>query len=1051
MAENVLGTTIAEARFEQVLADILRNEEDGTPIDLAQAVETYPDLESSLREYYRNRAGFDRLAPSLAPRLVLPDLPPDSRIDGYEIVEEIDRGGRGIVYRVRDAELNRSLAVKLLLPELRDDADAVRRFLEERQVTGQLQHPGIVPVHSVGNLPDGRPYFAMKLVQGRTLAALLAERFGTASPQRKQESDAASLEDSAEPTQVDLSRFLGIFQQICQAVAYAHSLGVIHRDLKTKNVMVGAFAEVQVMDWGLSKVLGVPPSRCTRLPSNDAEKIHTVRTDNTGFSSSDGTVAGTYAYMSPEQANGLVDQIDERADAFGLGAMLCEILTSLPPYRGASAWEVHQEAAAGHLADAFNRLESCGADAELIALAKDCLAIDRDARPRNAGVVAERLATYSATVADRLRRAELERAAAEARQMEVEEKLRAECRARRLAVGLIAATLMIVLTGAGGLLWVQHVKDQRKADQAQQAQDQRHAVESILERAAVLQKEARWKEAKAVLDQAQERLGESGPEDLAGQVQRSKANLDLVARLDSIRMRSSPWENRRNNLLAADKDYAAVFREAGLGEDTESAETLAARVRASDIREELIAVLDEWATVAQSPKRQDWLMEVARHADPDPWGDRFRDPKARRDRKALEELIAELLHDEAKLEKLKPRSLSALGAAIQRMNGDPTSFLTAALALHPDDFRLNLLMADALHKFDRFQEADSYYLAALTIRPQSAVAHNSLGAVLSMKKLEERAIRHFRKAIELDPRYPNPHGNLAYMYLDKGQLGEAMSEFQTALELDSENPRAHNGLGMVLVQKKQVDAAIREFRRAIELDSKAAVPHALLGGVFISKKQLVEAIQEFQKAVDLEPRDPSVHRQLAIALSENKQQDKALLEFQAAVRVDPRSPVDRFNLGNAFYATKKFESAIPEYRAALLLDPDYADAHSNLSATYHAIGRIDDAISEIRAAVKLQPKNAYFRHNLGYALRVGKQLKEAVTEFQEAIKIDQKYAKAHGELGLTLYQLGRFAEARDAFRKCLELLPEGDPMRAPAINELKRCEDALAKSAPGSK
>jgi eukaryotic-like serine/threonine-protein kinase len=478
MPNHVLQSTAAEDRFEQVLAELLLEEDNGRPIEVEEAVKIYPELETPLRKFYGNRAEFDKLAVCLGPAMphrAPPDLPPGSRIDDYEIIEEMDRGGRGIVYRVRDAKLNRSLAVKVLLPELRDNADAVRRFLEERQVTAQLQHPGIVPVHSVGELPDGRPYFAMKLVEGRTLSALLKERAENTSPQRKQGSASLGLEDSThstKDTQADLPQFLGIFLQICQAVAYAHSREVIHRDLKPKNVMVGAFAEVQVMDWGLGKVRAGGAAQSTV----DANAIHTVRTGSTGASTKDGAVAGTYAYMSPEQARGEVDRIDERADVFGLGAVLCEILTGLPPYGGELALEIYKRAAAGDLADAFHRLDHSGADTELIALAKDCLAVERDARPRNAGVVAQRLAAHLANVQERLHKAELERAAAEARARE-------ERRRRRWQGAAALIAVLFLTAGAGLTFWIRqrsaeielvardHVTEARRLSNAHQYLD----------------------------------------------------------------------------------------------------------------------------------------------------------------------------------------------------------------------------------------------------------------------------------------------------------------------------------------------------------------------------------------------------------------------------------------------------------------------------------------------------------------------------------------------------------------------------------------------------
>ncbi len=145
----------------------------------------------------------------------------------------------GAIIKARDADLGRDLAIKVLLDRHKDDPDVLARFIEEAQIGGQLQHPGIVPVHELGQFVNQRPYFSMKLVEGETLASLLHAR-----------------EDPSD----DLPHFLGIFEHVCQTMAYAHSRGVIHRDLKPANIMVGAFGEVQVMDWGLAKVLDAESS-----------------------------------------------------------------------------------------------------------------------------------------------------------------------------------------------------------------------------------------------------------------------------------------------------------------------------------------------------------------------------------------------------------------------------------------------------------------------------------------------------------------------------------------------------------------------------------------------------------------------------------------------------------------------------------------------------------------------------------------------------------------------------------------------------------------------
>src|SRR5262249_55166163 len=152
----------------------------------------------------------------------------------YEEIELVGRGGMGIVYKARDLSFDRDVAIKLLHDRYSADSPTARRFGDEARITAQLQHPGIPPVHDLGTLPDGRPFLALKLIKGSTLEHLMASRPDPAH---------------------DRGRFVATFEQVCQAVAFAHSHNVIHRDLKPSNVMVGAFGEVQVMDWGLAKVL----------------------------------------------------------------------------------------------------------------------------------------------------------------------------------------------------------------------------------------------------------------------------------------------------------------------------------------------------------------------------------------------------------------------------------------------------------------------------------------------------------------------------------------------------------------------------------------------------------------------------------------------------------------------------------------------------------------------------------------------------------------------------------------------------------------------------
>lgn len=335
------------------------------------------------------------------------EIPKDTVGNRYQLLGEIARGGMGAVIKGRDIDLGRDLAIKVLLDTHKERPEVIRRFIEEAQIGGQLQHPGIAPIYELGQFADNRPFFAMKLVKGQTLSKLLSER--------------------RDPTD-DRSRFLSIFEQVCQTMAYAHSRGVIHRDLKPANIMVGAFGEVQVMDWGLAKVMidgGVNDEKRALKIQNGTSIIETLRSGigsdapgtfgNAGSHTKVGVVMGTPAYMPPEQALGEIHHVDERADVFALGAILCEILTGMPPYVTEDGTQIFRMAVRGKLEDCFARLASCNADDELIALTKDCLELEPIARPRDASAVAKRMRDYLESVETRLRDAEKQRAAQEAR------------------------------------------------------------------------------------------------------------------------------------------------------------------------------------------------------------------------------------------------------------------------------------------------------------------------------------------------------------------------------------------------------------------------------------------------------------------------------------------------------------------------------------------------------------------------------------------------------------------------------------------------------------
>jgi eukaryotic-like serine/threonine-protein kinase len=238
----------------------------------------------------------------------------------YEYVSEIAQGGMGRIVAVRDRSLRRKVAMKLLItPNGKPMRQQVNRLLAEAQTTGQLEHPNIVPIHDVGVYQDNKYYFTMKLVKGKTLKDV----FRTLDKK-----------DEEVTEQYSLPRLLALFQQIANGLGFAHSRGVIHRDLKPDNIMIGEFGEVLIMDWGIAKLV---QQRSEADPA-DAQGKDLFADDFTEIDSQNkertvvGTIAGTVGYMSPEQARGEIDKLDARTDIFSLGAMLYEMLAGSPPY-----------------------------------------------------------------------------------------------------------------------------------------------------------------------------------------------------------------------------------------------------------------------------------------------------------------------------------------------------------------------------------------------------------------------------------------------------------------------------------------------------------------------------------------------------------------------------------------------------------------------------------------------------------------------------------------------------------------------------------------------
>jgi serine/threonine protein kinase len=313
----------------------------------------------------------ETLMPGEGPGLGAADLPGSG--PRYTFLRLHAEGGLGQVWVARDADLNREVALKEVRPEWSDRPEALRRFLREAQVTGQLEHPNIVPVYELARRrEDGQPFYTMRLLGGRTLREELVDHHERRAGR------------PAEP--LERQKLLTAFVAVCQAIGYAHSRGVVHRDLKPSNVMIGGFGEVLVIDWGLARMVDRPEEDAPGIPGLDVSpEASALETRG---------AVGTPAYMSPEQVEGRPSAIDARSDIYGLGVILFEILTGRPPFEGRDQPEIYRKITEGPTPGARELIPSVPRPIEAVAL--KAMARDPAARYARASELAEEVHRFLA-------------------------------------------------------------------------------------------------------------------------------------------------------------------------------------------------------------------------------------------------------------------------------------------------------------------------------------------------------------------------------------------------------------------------------------------------------------------------------------------------------------------------------------------------------------------------------------------------------------------------------------------------------------------------------
>jgi eukaryotic-like serine/threonine-protein kinase len=835
----------------------------------------------------------------------------------FRVLRPHARGGLGEVFIALDAELNREVALKQILDHHADDPNSRTRFILEAEITGGLEHPGIVPVYGLGSYGSGRPYYAMRLVRGDSLKDAIAAFH--ADPKMKADPGRRSLA---------LRKLLRRFTDVCNAIEYAHTRGVIHRDIKPANVIVGKHGETLVVDWGLAKAVGrsepgAASEERTLMPSSSSGSAETLP----------GSAMGTPAYMSPEQAVGNLDCLGPRSDVYSLGATLYCLLTGMPPFEGDDLGAVLRLVGKGEFPPPRSVDPTIDRALEAVCLKAMALeARDRYERPK---ALADDLERWAADEPVSAWREPLSR------------RMRRWARRNRTAVAVAAAGVLVALIGTGAVLIVQ-TKANADLSRSQAAVQARYdlAVDAIKTfhtgvSEDFLLKQDQFRDVRdRLLKSASDFYGKLGAlldkeSDLGSRRAVGQANFEVAELTGKV--------GKPEDALAAHRQVLAA-NEALLAELAANPEIKADLGRSLTAVARLLEITGQTKEAEATYRKAETLLVALAPTIAETGAARVVLAKCRTG-------LGWLLHTIGR----DDEALSVLGLA--RADQE----LMAATPGAPAEFRRDLSdtiirVARVLEVRGRSTEAAAEFREALAIQQKLAD--------------DNPAVTDFQN------RLASSHNNLGNLLRNTGEQSEAAAEFHKALavqqKLADDNPAVtqfrsdlannHNSLGFLLSQLGKQSEAEAEYRQALAVqqkladDNPAVTPildnlaliHNNIGWLLYQKGMSVEAEAEYrkglaiqQKLADDNPTIPRFQRNLANSLLGIGWQLAQAKKLDEAIGYYKREEVIRRKVAEA-------SSAAPESRDYL------ANCQTNTADVLRRSGRLVEALAACERALAVR-------------------------------------------------------------------------------------------------
>ena len=675
-----------------------------------------------------------------SPIISLPQIP------HYQVQAVIGEGGMGVVYSAWHTKLKRLVALKMLRSGTCALPAELRRFSLEAEAVAGLQHPHIVQIYDQGEV-DGRPFFTMEYLEGGNLAEMLGE--ATLLP----------------------GKAAGYLVNMASAMDAAHRAGIVHRDLKPANILFGSDGQLKISDFGLAR----------RITSEDGLTFGGAR-------------VGTPSYMAPEQAAGRTSKIGPSADIYALGAILYEMLTGRPPFRGSSVADTERQVISDDPASPRRLNTSVPRDLETICL--KCLRKDpihRYATAADLGADVERYLGGEPIHARRI--GPVGRAVKWTRR-------------RPTQAVLITATLLLVIGISATVMWYLSTRSARTRIVV--------ADLNLVDGPNGFESQGRWNEARAALERASLQLGDRGPTEVRLRLEKDNRHLELVAQLDSIELNLANVEGNPSQSEIEDA-FRPIFTAVRFDLFTRDKAAAEMEVKTSPIRVALVAALNDWAFTNQDEAQSTWLRDVASASNENPtqWESQLCDPKAWEDRQTLRKIAAA-----APIDKEPVSTLVQVGRYLAIKGPHPSleeiAFMTEIQQHYPTDFWANMILGEAEYKAERYLDAIRYFQVAVALRSTAATPEFNLACALFKAGRDNEGLVHSQIALTLGSGFA-ANGNLKFLAIR--HAGEIAAQMEREKGRQTEEQTGPHALEKLVEVGHIEDAIFDDYNSAFGVDA----------------------------------------------------------------------------------------------------------------------------------------------------------------------------------------------------------------------------------------